>query len=333
MTGCYESDSSELIYDQNIEQVEKEVLTPWDGVFLLPVFSETSVWNQPIDSQALVDSGSTEMIRGLMDEHKSGSDIVLSVHEWTTTVFFADETTVHQEVSLRKNLWQRYDYLLNVPIPEGTISDPENDGHLTIIDLEEGFVYEFWQGDVSKNGVKASWGNRISLGSDGIYPYGMSARGSGFSLIAGVIWPEELEAGIIEHALTLSIPNTRKTYPVYPATETDGRVSGPSSIPEGARVRLDPDLDLSLYNLTDYERIICECLQTYGAFITDTSSSIEFEAVNPLSYSSDPYNGMFDQQWVIMNELPLEHFQVLELGPVNKDDHYRVHDESIYGNE
>ncbi len=209
--------------------------------------------------------------------------------------------------------------------------DPAGDGHLAIIDLSEGYVYEFWQAEKHDDGTwAASWGNRIALDSNGIYPTGNSSRGSGFASLAGMIWPEEFAQRKIEHALVVSIPSTKKGVPVPPATETDGRKSYWGAIPIGARIQLNPALDLNAYNLTSYERTICECLQEYGAFVGDTSGSIEFEAINPLSYTHDPYNGMFDERWILLDNIPLEELRVLELPPEIEDPVLGVEDESIY---
>ncbi len=145
-----------------------------------------------------------------------------------------------------------------------------------------------------------------------------------------MIWPDEFAQRKIEHALVVSIPSTKKGVPVPPATETDGRKSYWGAIPIGARIQLNPALDLDAYNLTSYERTICECLQEYGAFVGDTSGSIEFEAINPLSYTHDPYNGMFDERWILLDNIPLEKLRVLELPPEIEDPGLGVEDESIF---
>ena len=46
----------------------------------------------------------------------------------------------------------------------------------------------------------------------------MSTRASGFSSVAGLIWPEELRAGEINHALVFAYPFTRSGGPVGLAT-------------------------------------------------------------------------------------------------------------------
>lgn len=107
---------------------------------------------------------------------------------------------------------------------------------MVIIDMDRGCEYDFWQ---AKRGLfggwQASWANTISIESNGIFPKGMSARGSGFVLPAGMIWPQELQKGVIEHALVFSYEHTKEGGPVAPAIESDGTSTREDAIPEGAR--------------------------------------------------------------------------------------------------
>src|SRR5688500_2158252 len=85
------------------------------------------------------------------------------------------------------------------------------------------------------------------VGEDGIYDRGASCRGSGFANVAGLITPAELAAGVIPHALMFASGVNRSGGPVAPATESDGSRAGSQYVPEGARVRLRRDFDLSSY--------------------------------------------------------------------------------------
>src|SRR3989338_2191484 len=115
---------------------------------------------------------------------------------------------------------------------------------MVILDLENRCEYDFWQAR-KVNGVwEASWGSGISLDGSGIQANGMSSRGSGFSSLAGLIWPDELKNGI-SHALIFAYPYTKSGGPVYPAPDSDGEDTNAFALPEGARVRLDPNFDIS----------------------------------------------------------------------------------------
>jgi hypothetical protein len=87
----------------------------------------------------------------------------------------------------------------------------------------------------------------------------------------------------------------------------------PWAIPEGARVRLDPTLNLDRLGLTPYERTIAEALQTYGMYLGDDGGGLALQAINPLSSSGDPYSGLLpDRRYVSLNGIPVNRFQVLD---------------------
>ncbi len=134
-----------------------------------------------------------------------------------------------------------------------------------------------------------------------------------FSLIAGVIFPDELSAGEINHALAVSLPCVKTGGPVYPATESDGKCIKSGAIPEGARIQLNPELDLDKLNLSYHEYVICKALQEYGAFVVDVSGSIEFEMVNPISFKNDIYEGYFTDEWTILDDFPLKRIKGIRL--------------------
>jgi hypothetical protein len=228
--------------------------------------------------------------------------------------------------------WSPYGALTDVPIPAGALPDPEGDGHLTVIDLSTGYEYDFWQAEQRDDGTwRASWGNRIPLGGDGVYPHGMGARGSGFASLAGMIWPEEFERGRIDHALLLSIPSAARGGPIWPATESDGRSRSDGAIPKGARLQLDPALDLDQFEMRPYERVIAEALQEYGAYVGDVSGSVELEVINLISYPGNPYPaGWFDERWTLLPDIPWDHMRVLELPPQSPDPDLYVIEPDIF---
>jgi hypothetical protein len=297
----------------------------------LPLYAPDSPWNQAIPADAPIDPNSEAMVDQLVHDVQTGNQPTLSVREWSVTVYAADYDTPRFNVELVAS-WSPYDKLLSVPIPIGALPDPTADGHLTIIDTSSGYEYDFWQAKQNKDGSwQASWGNRISLDSSGVYPFGMSARGSGFASLAGMIWPQELAQGHIDHALVMSIPTSSRGGPVWPATESDGRSWSDGAIPEGTRLQMDPDLDLGQFDMTPYERIIAETLQTYGAFVGDISGSVELEVINPISYPENPYpEGWFNTRWTLLTNIPWEHMRVLDLSDQISDPDLHVVEPEIF---
>ena len=303
----------------------------------LGLYDDQSPFNRPIPAGAVVDTDSAAMVQTLIDSQT----LLVSVGEYSSTVFFADSSTPRRDVGVACGpAWGLgVERLAQVPIPDfaepshdspGAGGPPtgcgqgsnggetEADDHMVIFDLDTRCEYDFWQARHEGDAWVASWGNAISMDSNGIYPRGLSSRGSGFAFPGGILWPDELASGVIGHALAFSYSFTRDGGPVAPATDSDGITASAAAIPEGARVRLDPALDLDSLPLEPYERTIAEALQTYGMWLVDTSGSsdIALYAVAPASVSDDPYATVWSSApWITLDHIPLDAFQVLELGP------------------
>lgn len=296
-------------------QKENEIKNKPELLKYYKVFNN-SVFYSKIDSFPNIDPNTSTMVNSLVEEAKQG--FVISTKEWTVPVFYADASTNKYNIRLTAG-WAPKKKLLSVPIPSFAEPDPQNDGHMVIIDEANGCVYDFFQMRLSFNGNwTASWANALPLNGDGIFPKGLSARGSGFELLQGVIWPQELEAGVINHALIFSYDYTKSGGPVAPATESDGTSSDAWAIPEGALIQLDPSLDLTTLGLNNYEMTIAKALQEYGMYCADDGGGISLYAVNPISCKTNPYQNIWgDQTLVDLNKIPVNKFRVLMLPPQN----------------
>jgi hypothetical protein len=305
-------------------------------------YRSDSIFHQRIVDNPEIDPNSTAMVARLAKYATQG--LVVATDEWAIPIFYADESTPRYDVRLKAS-WRPFvnnkqiDYLKNVPIPDSAQPDPMDDGHMTIINLGEGYEYDFWQMRKVNDSWQASWGNRIALDSSGVYPNGMSSLGSGIAGAAGLIWPQELQSGIIQRKLVFTVPPKVCTAggPVPPATESDGTSTGANSIPEGAILQLDTSIDVNdtSHRFTKLEKIIAKAMQDYGVIIGDVGSS-EFgvRAVSPLSYPNNPYIELIrsEETWhgyIFLRNISISDLRVLKLPP-QYDPALSVADESIY---
>jgi len=123
-----------------------------------------------------------------------------------------------------------------------------------------------------------------------------SARAVGTPLLAGLIIPEDIESGVIAHALSFAIPGPRNTslFPqnpkesdyFYPAstTETDFYNTDSNALASGQRIRLkqtivdeegDPIDESELAPIT---RMFLASLREYGAYLVDNAGGFAFYA-------------------------------------------------------
>ncbi len=289
---------------------------------LTPIrYSDASPFNQQISPDAEIDPNSATMVQSLaQDARQRGFYMV--VDKWTVPIYYADANTPRYNVELTASWAAWFATTMNgAPIPDWAAPDPQDDGSMTIVDLAADCQYDFWQAKKQNGQWSASWGNSLKIDGQGIFPKGLSARGSGFALLAGMIWPDELKNGRIGHALLFSYSYTKSGGPVSPATESDGESLAVDAIPEGARIQLDPALNLDTLNLTPYEKIIAKAMQEYGMILGDNSGGgISLYAISPLSTQGNPYEGILpppDPQdgFVLLPNIPADKFRVLKLDP------------------
>lgn len=213
----------------------------------------------------------------------------------------------------------------SISIPANTTPDPRYDGWLSVIDRQNGMGYDFWRARREGDGtISYQFGKAWTLDGPGFSrPVGIDpdravgARGSGLPLFAGVIGPEELEAGQIDHALAISVPGLARRNFVQPASVTDGVGSG-RSLPAGARIRLRADVTINeqrLRGLKGQRRrsadAVLTALRTYGAIVVDRAAVPSLYA--PLGTSSKLLRGS-ELSW-----LKLEDFEVIALPQIYKD--------------
>lgn len=280
-------------------------------------FSAGSPLNLKISAAAAVDPRSDSLLASLRSSASQG--FVLGWRSWSIPVYYVDAGTPRHDVTMTQS-WAPKQKLLNVPIPDGARPDPEADASLCLVDLTAGCEWDLWETKQSGGAWSAGWANAISITGSGIYPRGLSARGSGFALLAGLIFPDELAAGEIPHALVFSFDHTKAGGPVAPATESDGESTRADAIPEGALLQLDPNLDLETLGLAPYQRTIARALQVYGMYLVDNGGGVSLYAANPLSLPAGSYDGLLpDEEFPDLSAIPIDRFRVLLLPAQNPD--------------
>jgi hypothetical protein len=277
------------------------------------LYSATSPFNQPIPANPVLDAKSAAYVQ-LLTRSKKEKGFSLALSEWSVPAYFTEAGTTRHNVTI-----EGFDdvrrIMRDVPIPDNARPDPAEDAHLTIIDPATRCEYDLYQAAKTPTGWTAKWANVNSTDDNGIYPTGLSTRATGFAPLAGMIWPAELRNRRIEHALVFAYPYTRAGGPVPPATSSDGRTTLTAALPEGARVQLDPTLNLDTLKLTANERTIAEALQRYGMYLGDTGGALALYAINPQSFDTNPYTGLLpDEPSIPLTEIPVNRFRVLKTG-------------------
>lgn len=326
-------------------------------------FSDSSFWNQLIPADAKTDVRSEQWI-GLLKQDKSGENFGLNVGQYTIPVYEVDSLTPVYEVSERLMTIKDQQVIgfgggwfepgevfhhapgfgQQVPIPDKATPDPESDAHFSVVDYHQRMAWDMWGAKKDGSGWSSFTGIQYSLDGSGtfhdrqfelqddesVHAYG-PGRASGVPIIAGTIMYDEVMAGEIHHKLSCAVRYAALKAFVYPAIWTDGVFEG--GLPEGAVIRLDPDLDLSQFDLLPGELVVAKAMQTYGMVIVDVSLG---NVLYPEGLWEHPYKSWkgvlrgWDEPGGIKS-IPLDHYQVLEVGePIPKGDNARPEFDKVF---
>jgi hypothetical protein len=253
---------------------------------------------------------------------------------WSVPIYTADASTPHQRVcsvdppSICSN---------DVPIPTDAIPSPDTDRKMVVVDCtvaDQPRAWSFWslkKQDTANGewtvGTNAFGWVDLSARGDGLNNYDggrWGGRASSWNYIAGLILPEEIARGRIDHALAIALPGQALSpSAVWPARGSDGYSRDPYAIPMGSHLQLDPNLDIDSLSLSSGAKVIAKALQTYGAWVGDAGSTIgldvrEFVVLNSdgeTRIDSGPWQGLltFDALY----SFPVHRLRVLQVDVAN----------------
>jgi hypothetical protein len=156
------------------------------------------------------------------------------------------------------------------PIPPDAPVEPGTpDRHVIVLDRDNCRLYELYKarrlagGKRWKAGAGAIWNLRVNH----FRPRGYtSADAAGLPILPGLPRYDEVERGVIDHAIRFTAEPTRTTY-VYPARHSDGYSRSRNAPPMGSRYRLRASFDTSKF--PPQSRVILEALKRYGMILAD----------------------------------------------------------------
>lgn len=230
-------------------------------------FAASSPFRTAIPTAAAIDPKSAAMVARASRNGQAYANLI----QFAVPIYPASSSTPKYTLTCTITSWGSCPFNgLQVPIPNGAVPSPGSDGAMVVISPDSNRIYEFWQAKKSLSQWTTSWGAVNALDGSG---WGGAATGSGASRLGGVIRVDEIRQGVIPHALALQIDNACSGTYRAPALKTDGNSTRSDCIPEGARLRLDPSLNLASLTLTPAERAVAQALQTYGGYVMDIGGS------------------------------------------------------------
>src|SRR4051812_25240142 len=222
-------------------------------------FSPTSFWNAPLAPNTGLNADSDVLTTGLALQARNwGTWINTTQYSSPVYVVPASQGTVRVQIDHppSPNVEALQAEMERVPFPANARPAAGTDARIVIWQPSTDTMWELWhvsyEGLWFPRGWHAGWGAKIAGVSkvSGVNPHPFGATASGLALAGGLITLDDMRRGSIDHALALGVPRTRAGVFVAPANRTDGRFTGPYSIPEGTRYRLDPSLDVDSLGLS-----------------------------------------------------------------------------------
>ena len=181
----------------------------------------------------------------------------------------------------------------SVPIPTNaytTSPSYQNDSAVVIYQPSTNSDWELWQAAKNSSGNwSACWGGKLNPStSDGVFPNGYGLSGSGISYLALTITEQDIQSGVIKHAIALDLPACSSP-PSYPADRTDCS-SDPGQPPEGTWWRFPANLSMPS-GLTPFGQMVFKAIQTYGMVQTDQSGSVALQAESTADWATSGHTG------------------------------------------
>jgi hypothetical protein len=308
-------------------------------------FSDSSFWNQAIPDNAEIDPKSGYYI-SLLEKDPHFASFGINLRRYTIPVYETDSATEYFKIKRHylsgeeKQNWKtsretfghgkEFDSL-PVPVPRIAIPDTASDMHLSIIDWNSKTAWDMWGAKKLADGTwESNTGMRYPIDGPGVFDtswfkvingesihFHGPGRAAGVPIIAGLIMYDEVKSGKVEHRIAAASRFNAFQEFVFPATWTDGMLVG--GIPEGAVIQLDPQLDLSVFDLLPGEKAVAVALQKYGMVIVDWAGGNVIYGEN---LNNDKKRRSWDgvlRDWdggII--KIPLKHYRVLKLKNVIK---------------
>jgi len=269
--------------------------TPAPPVSANQWWAASSFWNQPIPAGARLDANSPTWTNMLLANGNVQSIYVNSDY-WTINLYHATTATPTASIYV-----QNTNKHITIPYQAAWKGTPDTDAHLAVIDDSTGCEYEFQGFDANNKSAVGIEINNIQTGS-GAHINDSGVGGGALSLLGGLITPQDIASGSINHALRIATPVNSPSY-VLPGTVSDG--THPGGIPEGQLLRLDPSLDLTPYNLNPFQKTVAKALQTYGAYDADSGASFTL-------YTESTFDGStYSQTPTALPKTLINHLQFL----------------------
>jgi len=143
----------------------------------------------------------------------------------------------------------------------------DRDRHVIVVDPVNAKLYELFQGRKTKDGWEAGSTALFDLKTNKLRPDGWtSTDAAGLPIFPAIIRFDEVERGMVEHAVRFTVEKTQRAY-IYPATHFASNRKDKDLPRMGERLRLRADFGIE--GFSPHTQAILKGLKKYGMILAD----------------------------------------------------------------
>ena len=285
------------------------------------IFTASSPWNLPASTLTVLPNSAA--IISYLDAGTVGWAVSGPNREgWEKPTYYVDKTTPRHAVTYdNANGWDANPpWFSSVPIPVGAKVGNNDDGEMTIVDLDEEVVYWLWRASFDGTTWRAQAGSKMYLDGSGVAaqlpggdPRNVANGQNGKHGYMNVTWAEVLR-GPVTRVTRYACPNTvgKANPPLWPLIYSDGLSTNANAVPHGSILRLKPSINIaSKYPaLSTVARNLVAGWQSHGLLLCDSGGADTLQIAVAETTTVDPVEVWPGRLASELNTIPLADLEV-----------------------
>lgn len=259
-------------------------------------FTDDSWWNTPLPRDAPLHPDGDEILDYLRTAEESGPGCLTLAGAqdgpWGQPIYWAEPSDPTYDIEGVSG--DRPPELDRLRIPDGARAADNNDGSMTLYDLDKGYVvaltdadYKKWSDEWSASGATVTYldsnGLHVATGrSDDPRNRGTHRGNNGATMAVEL---DEVRAGEVRHVVKVAAGPELADRAVFPMIGSDGDYQGndPAVPPQGLRFRIRDDVVLG--DVVDHPEalVIARGLQRYGFYLGDSGGTTALKLENTVA--------------------------------------------------
>ncbi len=200
-----------------------------------------------------------------------------------------------------------------IPLSAPLEGNGQGDSHVLAVDIDNKILYELYNASVGNEQWEASSGAVWDLNINDSRPAGWtSADAAGLPILPLLVRYEELQKGLIDHAIRFTLSKSKVTRGY--TSPANHMVSGTNNdesapVPMGMRIRLKGDYEISDFSVSN--QVILTAMKEYGLILADIGSDMYITGAPDERWDNDDLSQL--------KNVTGSDFEVVQMGSIIKN--------------